>query len=123
VLLPLFILVVIHSKVVNLTSHLLFIKHFSFEIDPAYGQLGFILSCLEAVIKYIKDNADSLSSQSFVVKAWFDAVANGDSLVELFQKGPERILVNSTDIDGNNALLIAVLNNSVTSVTKRTWFD
>ncbi|ORX75779.1 ankyrin [Anaeromyces robustus] len=70
-LIPLVLLLVLRSNVLNLMANLCYMKDFSMTVDVNHGEQGFALSTLEAVFLYLKDIQPSwidLSKRNF--KLW-----------------------------------------------------
>lgn len=70
-LIPLVLLLVLRSNVLNLVSNLCYMKDFSMTIDVNHGEQGFALSTLEAVFLYLQNIQPSwidLSQRNF--KLW-----------------------------------------------------
>jgi hypothetical protein len=63
-LIPLTIILLLQSKVSNLATNIDYIKLFTFEENVSQGRVGYILSTIDAAIKYINENFVELSGQS-----------------------------------------------------------
>lgn len=112
-LIPLFILLILQSNVINLPSNLAFIKKFTFEKEIAKGEVGYALSSLEAVLGYTKSHFDELAMNSVKSKTFYEAIESGslEVLESLFANAnaiDNQSFVNFTSNAGNNAIMIAV---------------
>lgn len=64
-LIPLFIIMVLWSNVINMLTILDFIKLFTFEeMNITHGSTGYVLSTIDAAMKYISNHSSELKSHS-----------------------------------------------------------
>ncbi|KAJ3275145.1 hypothetical protein HDV01_001284 [Terramyces sp. JEL0728] len=107
-LLPMLILCIIRSNVLNLESNLDYIKKFSFEKAIDQGQIGYSLSTFEAAIGYIESNGESLQNSSKQQSEFLSLLIDGDveqvSRYILNLENKNRLLC--CDADYNNALSV-----------------
>ncbi|OLL24642.1 UPF0507 protein, partial [Neolecta irregularis DAH-3] len=71
------VMVSARSKVANLESNLLFIRRFSFD-DVESGEIGFVVSTLDAVVQYLRENFARLKAISDTNAKFWRAIKSGD---------------------------------------------
>ncbi|KAJ3323589.1 hypothetical protein HDV06_001613 [Boothiomyces sp. JEL0866] len=107
-LLPMIIICIIRSNVLNLESNLDYIKRFSFEKQIDQGQIGYSLSTFEAALGYIESNSESLQHSSKLQTEFLDLLIAGDTekVARYIQSMENKNRLLCCDTDGNNALAI-----------------
>jgi len=115
-LVGLLLMVVVHSKIPNIESHLFYIQNFSFHnID--LGLVGYALSTLEGVIYYLKDpenlatlKKSSISNHKVISYIETKELISLKKLADNYNGDAESSLKCRT-IDGESILMLAVLSN------------
>ncbi|KAJ3256864.1 hypothetical protein HK103_005108 [Boothiomyces macroporosus] len=108
-LLPMIIICIIRSNVLNLESNLDYIKRFSFEKEIDQGQIGYSLSTFEAALGYIEANSESLQLSSKLQMEFLEMLIDGsvDKVAMYIEKMENKNRILCCDSDGNNALAVA----------------
>ncbi|KAJ3300432.1 hypothetical protein HK104_000490 [Borealophlyctis nickersoniae] len=78
VLIPMLMLMVIRSNVLNLESNIFYMKNYVFEHDVIAGEYGYAISSVEAVMAYLASNHTTLAETSRRNEAYWKAIQEGD---------------------------------------------
>ncbi|KAI8902929.1 hypothetical protein BC833DRAFT_571195 [Globomyces pollinis-pini] len=119
-LIPLILICVIKSNVLNLYSNFEFIKRFSFEMELENGESGYLLSTFELVLSYISDNcSDLLENSAFQLKL-NGILSEGklENFLEFYHEDFRPSFVNESlsyccDFDGQCPFLISCKNENI----------
>lgn len=115
-LVGLLLMVIVHSKVTNLESHLFYIQNFSFQnID--LGFVGYSLSTLEGVLYYLKDIENirtlkkySQNNQRVISYVETKELISLKEIADTYLGNPDSSLKSRT-INGESVLMLAVMSN------------
>ncbi|CCH43529.1 hypothetical protein BN7_3080 [Wickerhamomyces ciferrii] len=115
-LVGLLLMVVVHSKVQNLESHLFYVQNFSFQnID--LGLIGYSLSTIEGVLYYLKDIENmkllkkySLSNSNVISFVETKELISLKNLADDYDSRPDSSLKCRT-LNGDSLLALAILSN------------